>query len=97
MHSMRKRCLQSLLAVAVIAEAQQPKKISGWRIWNTALLRRRYSEGISCKGLSELGYIEGKNIIIEYRYADGQGRATATSLRLNWFVSRLIIIVDHRD
>jgi putative tryptophan/tyrosine transport system substrate-binding protein len=54
-----------LLAVAVIADAQQPKKVP----------RIGYLGGASNparieafrKGLRELGYVEGKNISIEYR------------------------------
>jgi hypothetical protein len=39
--------------------------------------------------LSKLGWIEGKNITIEYRF--GEGELTACrSLRRNWFVKRLI-------
>jgi putative tryptophan/tyrosine transport system substrate-binding protein len=62
-----------LLAVAVIAEAQQTKKIT--RIW---YLSSRDPDGESSRSeairlaLRELGYIEGKNIAIEYRYAEGK-------------------------
>ena len=61
-----------LLAVAVIAEAQQPKKVP----------RIGYLGGISPsvnadrieafrQGLRELGYVEGKNIVIEWRHHEG--------------------------
>ena len=59
-----------LLAVGVTAQAQQPKKVS--RIvylssFHPASESAR-SEGIRL-ALRELGYIEGQNITIEYRYA----------------------------
>ena len=39
--------------------------------------------------LSKLGWIEGKNITIEYRFAEEKLTAYL-SLRRSWFVSRLI-------
>jgi ABC-type uncharacterized transport system substrate-binding protein len=64
-----------LLAVSVIADAQQPKKVP----------RIGYLAGASHaaiafrleafrQGLRELGYLEGKNIGIEYRYSEGNFR-----------------------
>ena len=56
-----------------IADAQQPKKI--WRIGYLSGIDRAgespRSEGIRL-ALRELGYIEGQNIAIEYRYAEGK-------------------------
>ena len=62
-----------LLAVAVITEAQQSPKIP-----RIGILEPATSASISARieafrqGLRELGYVEGKNITIEYRYADGK-------------------------
>jgi ABC-type uncharacterized transport system substrate-binding protein len=61
------------LAVAVIAEAQQPKKVSrlGYLSNTDAATDSARAEGIRL-ALRELGYIEGQNIAIEYRYAEGR-------------------------
>ena len=64
-----------LLAVAVIAEAQQPKKVA--RIgYLSAQDPARASAGAEAirQALRELGYIEGQNIAIEYRYAEGKSK-----------------------
>ena len=62
-----------LFALSVLANAQQPKKVP----------RIGFLGGVSPsvisarveafrRGLRELGYVEGKNIVIEYRYAEGK-------------------------
>ena len=62
-----------LLAVAVIAEAQQPKKVPriGYLSSSDPATESTRSEAIRL-ALRELGYIEGQNIAIEYRYAEGK-------------------------
>ncbi len=61
-----------LLAVA-IAEAQQPKKVSrlGYLSSSDPTSESARSEAIRL-GLRELGYIDGQNIAIEYRYGEGK-------------------------
>src|SRR5262245_11371060 len=64
-----------LLALAVIAEAQQPGKV--YRIGyldsgsasdpQNAVFREAFLQG-----LRDLGYVEGKNINIDYRYDEGK-------------------------
>jgi putative tryptophan/tyrosine transport system substrate-binding protein len=62
-----------LLALGVIAEAQQPKKVPriGYLSNTDPATESARSEGIRL-ALRELGYIEGQNIAIEYRYAEGK-------------------------
>jgi ABC-type uncharacterized transport system substrate-binding protein len=61
------------LAGSFPAEAQQPKKIPriGFMIPSSAAAYATRIEAFR-RGLRDLGYIEGKNIAIEYRYADGK-------------------------
>jgi len=61
-----------LFALCLPAEAQQPKKVS--RIGFLAATPSGSSDRTETfrQGLRELGYVEGKNIIIEYRRAEGQ-------------------------
>ena len=62
-----------LLTLAMIAEAQQPTKVPRIGFLNappTASIPARIEA--FRQGLSELGYVEGKNIVIEYRSAEGK-------------------------
>ncbi len=65
----------ALFAASSIASAQQPAKV--WRIGFLSAISRqslldlgRYEAFL--QGMRELGYVEGKNLIIEGRYADGR-------------------------
>ena len=62
-----------LLALGVTAEAQQPKKVPriGYLSIADPATESARSEAIRL-ALRELGYIEGQNIAIEYRYAEGK-------------------------
>src|SRR5262245_19926178 len=76
---MKKAALSSILVAVVLvalvvkAEAQQPKKIarigilSPFSASDTAPWHRAFQQG-----LRERGWIEGQNIVIEYRYAEGK-------------------------
>jgi putative ABC transport system substrate-binding protein len=62
-----------LLANIQLVQAQEPTKISRIGLLNTneAAAFTARTEGFR-QGLRELGYVEGKNIKIEYRYAEGK-------------------------
>jgi len=67
--------LTTLLVVSIqsAAEAQQPKKVPRIGYLATVSLSA-ISDRIEAfrQGLRELGYVEGKNIVIEWRYAEGK-------------------------
>src|SRR5215468_3400703 len=62
-----------LLTLAVVTEAQQPKKVPriGYLSNADAATDSSLAGGIRL-ALRELGYIEGQNIAIEYRYGEGK-------------------------
>ncbi len=62
-----------LLAVAVKAEAQQPTKIPriGYLSGSFPSAAPDHRKAFR-QGLRELGYVEEKNIVIEWRYAEGK-------------------------
>jgi putative tryptophan/tyrosine transport system substrate-binding protein len=62
-----------LLALGLPAQAQQPRKISriGYLSGGDPVSRGYRIEAFR-QGLKELGYTEGKNIIIEYRFAEAR-------------------------
>jgi putative ABC transport system substrate-binding protein len=62
-----------LLTVAVVTEAQQPKKVPriGYLSGRDSASESSRAETIRV-ALRERGYIEGQNIAIEYRYAEGK-------------------------
>jgi len=85
-----------LLTVAVVTEAQQPKKV---QVIGYLSSRNRASESARAEGmrlaLRELGYIEGQNITIEYRYAEGKvDRASELAAELVRLKVDIIIVAS---
>ena len=62
-----------LLAGPLLVEAQQAKKVPriGYLSATSPSALAGWSEAFR-QGLRELGYVEGKNIVVEYRYAEGK-------------------------
>ncbi len=60
-----------LLALSVSAQAQQPANVH-----KIGVLRADSPPNLSAEtfqqAMRDLGYVEGKNIVIEYRYAEGK-------------------------
>ena len=59
------------LASIHLAEAQQPKKVAriGYLSLGSGL---DVNDEAFRQGLSQLGYIEGQNIVVEWRFVDGK-------------------------
>jgi len=65
--------LLAVCSVGVRADAQQPGKI--WKIGvlvSTSRTLNATREDSLWQGLRQLGYVEGRNLALEYRFADGQ-------------------------
>ena len=62
----------SLTLAPLAAEAQQPGKVP--RIGYLGLNRAAYPDLVEAflQGLRDLGYVEGRNVVIEYRDAEGK-------------------------
>jgi putative ABC transport system substrate-binding protein len=62
-----------ILTTIHLAVAQQPTKIPRIGYLSPTFLSTNFARIEAFRqGLRELGYVEGKNIVIEYRYADGK-------------------------
>ena len=77
-----------LFALGYSASAQQPKKVPriGYLGANFPSTNPARIEAFR-QGLRELGYVEGKNIVIEWRSHEGKATAAPRS-RPNWCGSR---------
>ena len=62
-----------ILATIHVAEAEQLKKIPRIGFLGAASMSANSARIEAFRqGLRELGYVEGKNLVIDYRYADGK-------------------------
>src|SRR6266511_85131 len=64
----------TLAMCGAVAQAQQPTKVPRIGYLNAGSSSSSISARLDSfrQGLRELGYVEGKNIVIEYRYAEGK-------------------------
>ncbi|PYJ65439.1 MAG: hypothetical protein DME76_18260, partial [Verrucomicrobia bacterium] len=75
---MNKKILVSILAVVILAfvhpaDAQQARKVHRIGILiSGSVSSANIRKDAFRQGLRELGYVEGQNIVIEYRYAEGK-------------------------
>jgi putative ABC transport system substrate-binding protein len=76
----------SILAVPLAADAQPPAKVPriGWLSSGPPLSEERRQQLPFVQGLRDLGWIEGQNIAIEWRYAE------ASTERLAAFAAELV-------
>src|SRR5262245_55652145 len=76
--SVNKRLLGSFVVILILAavytaEAQQPKKVAriGYLAVNSPSLDKQLIEAFQ-QGLRGLGWVDGENITVEYRFAEGK-------------------------
>ena len=78
----------ALLASPLAALAQQPGKVPRIGLLNVPSASRSENDVEALRaGLRDLGYVEGRNIVIEFRWAEGSTIGSPT-WRRSWFVSR---------
>jgi putative ABC transport system substrate-binding protein len=67
------------LVGVTLAAAQQPSKVPriGWLANSASAAVADGGSGDFQQGLRDLGYVEGKNVIVEYRFANGDGNRLA--------------------
>src|SRR5580765_7996240 len=62
----------ALLAVPLVAEAQQVAKVTRIGYMSNNLATSPHLREAFRQGLRDLGYVEGRNLVIEYRDAEGK-------------------------
>src|SRR5262247_2042959 len=77
------------LAVPCVADAQQAAKLSRIGFLSLNKTRNLHLHEAFRQGMRDLGYVEGRNLVIEYRDAEGSSTGSPL-LRPNWLRSRLM-------
>ena len=62
----------TFLAAPLVAEAQQAANVTRIGYLSHNLAASSHLRDAFLQGLRELGYVEGRNVVIEYRYAEGK-------------------------
>jgi putative ABC transport system substrate-binding protein len=62
----------ALLAAPLAAEAQQAAKVARIGYLGNSPAALPHLREAFLQGLRDLGYVEGRNLVIEYRYAEGK-------------------------
>src|SRR6185295_19912287 len=62
----------ALLAAPLVAEAEQAAKVTRIGYLSHNLAASPHLREAFLQGLRDLGYVEGRNVVIEYRYAEGK-------------------------
>lgn len=86
--------LITVLLITGLAEAQPPKKVPRMGFLSAFSRSDNNDQLVEAfrQGLREFGYLEGKNIVIEYRYAEGR-RERLPELAAELVRSKVDIIV----
>src|SRR5215471_1213999 len=83
------------LAVPIAAGAQQAAKVARIGYLSGNLAATPYNPEAFRQGLRDLGYVEGRNVVIEYRDAEGQlDRLRALAAELVALKVDVIVTVD---
>ncbi len=83
----------SLLAAPLAAEAQQAAKGARIGYLSPNLATSPHLREAFRQGLRDLGYVEGRNLVIEYRDAEGKGRERLPALAAELVALKVDVIV----